>query len=217
MIAISSFRPLADSPSIALNQIRAKHSWNHVFDGIIYFNAPEKRLYSSRTRFFEEGGEWPHMSTLVAAAAMCGEMACIVNADIVLNPQLRELQFRPEQWGGMKKRPGLAYTSRRYQYDPAKFDLNSAKVVDGGVDIFLAYPSVWKLCLTCIPEQLRIGHGGWDQWMLEFLHYACGKDFHDFTNQRLVFHPKHQERRQVFSFAQPKIDFAHLPKMPSLV
>lgn len=213
MIAISSFRPLDDSPDIALNQLRAKKSWDGVFDGVLYFGKQEQRLNSSRTQFID-GGEWPHMALLVAAAALCGDMACIINSDIWVAPEFRELQFRASQWDGMRKRPGLAYTSRRYQYEPKTFNLQAAKGYDGGFDIFLAYPQVWKRCLKVIPEAFRIGHGGWDAWMLEFMHHVCGKQFHDITTRRLVFHPRHQERRQVFSFATQPIDFAGLPKMP---
>lgn len=197
MTGISSFKPLSESNTIATNQIRAHQSWVAVFDSIVYFGALEKQLYSSSTQFIE----WerrPRIVALVAAAALSKDLACIVNADIVLARGIRDLQVDRTRFGGMKTWHGLAYYSRRYEYDPRLFDLHGAKLVDQGVDFFAAYPDVWKRCLKTIPEDFRIGCSGWDNWMIEFMRTNYGSNFKEITNQRLVFHPKHQERNRLF-------------------
>ena len=44
LVAVSSFRALDDSAEVAANQLRAKRSWDLVFDRIVLFGAYDKRL-----------------------------------------------------------------------------------------------------------------------------------------------------------------------------
>jgi len=186
LIAISSFRPNA-SPDIAANQLRAKQSWDAVFDHIYLFGPPDKQLASPRTEFIP-CENWPSISLLLAVASWQQDPVCILNADIVVASHLKDSLNRG--WG----RRAMALTSRRYEFDPAAPDYDRAQVVDMGADFFCAFPQVWKLAYSKIPKQLRIGHQRWDQWILCHLWQQYPQRFWDITYARAIFHPRHGER-----------------------
>lgn len=190
MIAVSSFRPCSDSHEIASNQLRAKRSWEAVFDQIVYFGDAEPELASDKTQFISVDGDFPAIALLVAVAMYADEPACIINADIVVGPTLKNA-ITQQLWQGMK-----AFTSRRWQFEPGA-SLDSARVVDQGVDFFAATPEIWHQCYRVIPGGWRIGHSGWDSWMLGWMNQNVGRRFVDLTNRKLIFHPRHGDRKRV--------------------
>lgn len=187
MVAISSFRPLAESQDIATNQIRAKRSWDRVFDDIIYFGELEPELASDRTTFISYDG-FPFIALLARTASMCDELVCLINADIVVGPHLKRTVQEALNRGA------LAITSWRYQFEPWDEELTNVKIVDQGLDFFATYPHIWKRVSDEIPQHYRIGHSAWDSWLLAFFHANCRRSFFDITARQCIFHPRHGER-----------------------
>src|SRR4030095_231472 len=187
LTAISSFRALDASKKVAANQLRAKRSWDDVFDKIILFGAHDSRLATKETEFVD-CDDWPAISLLVMAASWQDDPVCILNADIVVSAGLKDILN--EGW----KKGAMALTSRRYEFDPATEDYDAARVVDPGADFFAALPPAWKEVYKEIPTGFRIGHQLWDSWMLAFLYHRCFRRFFDVTAMRPIFHPKHGDR-----------------------
>jgi len=188
MTVISSFRPLDKSPTIARNQLRAKQSWEGVFDSIMYFNAPDERMASPKTVFIDSE-DFPHMSALFLAAAMTDDITAIVNADIVCMPALRGVIEREIGRGAG------AMMSFRMEFDPERPDYVNAKQVDNGLDFFCTVPEIWHMAYKFVSQEYRISGGKWDTWLMNFLHVTLsGRFFPDITHHRCIFHPKHGER-----------------------
>lgn len=187
LVAISSFRPLDHSAEVATNQIRAKQSWDLVFDKILLFGDYDERLLSPITEFVS-CDNWPSISLLVLAASWQEDPVCILNADIVVDSNLKGIVNRGWSKGAQ------ALTSKRAEFDPVKPDYDQAKVVDQGVDFFCAFPAVWKKIYQEIPTGFRIGHQEWDSYMLSWLWNNCQNRFFDLTNLRPIFHPRHGDR-----------------------
>lgn len=203
LVAISSFRPLdGASPEIVANQLRAKRSWDLVFDRIYLFGDPDKRLATPATEFIP-CEDFPHIAPMVWVAAQSPIPACILNADIVVAPNLKQLLN--EGWSkGL-----LAMTSQRLEFDPRTEDYFRARVVDMGADFFCAMPDVWRQAWKEIPKQFRIGHQRWDNWMLNFLWHLCARRFRDITTLGPIFHPKHGDRKMPHQIAVPEGGFYH--------
>lgn len=197
LCAVSSFRALDDSAEVASNQLRAKRSWDLVFDRIILFGAYDKRL-ASRITDFAEGEDFPHISSMVWAAAQQTVPTCILNADIVVDPNLKSMVNRAWVKGA------LAMTSQRLEFDPKTEDYFRARVVDYGCDFFCAKPEVWRQVYKEIPAAYRIGHGLWDSWMLNFLQATLQRRFVDITTLGPIFHPKHGDRKRTTMGEIPK-------------
>lgn len=187
LIAISSFRPLADSPAIATNQIRAVQSWALAFDGILLYGSHEPRLDSPRTAFIESD-QYPKLAPLFYTASQFEQPACILNCDIVVAEHLSAIAGIAWAYGA------LAWTSRRYEFDPANPDYDGAKVKDLGADIFCAWPQVWDMAYRAVPSAYRLGAPTYDSWLLGFLTLTLKRKFVDLTKHRPIFHPKHGER-----------------------
>lgn len=183
VIAVSSFRPFAESPEIARNQARAFESWLDVFDSVLYFGAPEPCLASPCTQFVE-AAPFPPIRLLMLAGALAKEPVCLVNADIVLSPYARDY-FK----GALIR--AQAAMSYRLEFDPLTFDLREAKRRDNGLDVFLAKPAVWRRCWRDCPQEFRIGRPVWDSWLFMWMHDHCGGKFVDLSAGKLAFHPKH--------------------------
>jgi hypothetical protein len=182
VMAVSSFKPFAESPEIARNQIRAFESWLGVFDSILYFGPPEPRLASAQTVFIRSG--CPPIRLLVLAAALAHGPACLLNADIVLAPHAREVFC-----GALAKNDAAA--SFRFEFDPKKaFD--QPRRVDNGLDVFAAHPHVWKRLWREIPDQFILGKPVWDSWCWAW--FGSNTKFVDVTATRCVFHPRHTRR-----------------------
>jgi hypothetical protein len=186
LIAVSSHRPNATG-EVADNQSRAKRSWDAVFDRIFLFGPPDKRLASPITEFIA-CEDFPCISLLLLVASRQREPVCILNADIVVAPSLKNMLN--EGW----KRNAMALTSRRFEFDPADEDYDRAKVVDLGADFFAAFPAVWGQAYKAIPATYRISGQQWDSWILAFLTLTLPRRFWDITILRQIFHPKHGDR-----------------------
>lgn len=190
MIAISSFRSLETSDEVALNQIRALRSWDTVFSSIVLFGTRDPRLETGKTTFVE-CEDFPRLSALMSVAALSEEPSAILNADIVVSPYLGKFSQEILQKGFD------AFTSRRYEFDPGKLNYESANVKDLGADFFCAKPSVWYWAWKAIPDAYRIGCPTWDNWLLGYWGLTLKKRFCDATQMRLIFHPKHTERKRI--------------------
>lgn len=188
LVAVSSFRALDDSAEVAENQLRAKRSWDLVFDRIILFGEYDNRLASKITRFVP-CDDFPTIASMVFEASHQPVPVCLLNADIVVAPNLKNLVNKAWAKGA------LAMTSQRLEFDPRTEDFFRARVVDLGADFFCAKPEVWKLAYKSIPAQFRIGHQQWDNWMLNFLWNTYRRRFVDITTLGPIFHPKHGARK----------------------
>lgn len=186
MIAISSARLHSKSEAYRTNQIRAKKSWEAVFDRIVYFGDVESELTCRKTVWMPSC-DWPHIHTLADYASRQKSISCIINADIVVTAQLINV-FR-----GMSSSYILGMTSRRYDLESG--ELNPE---DRGRDIFILKPHAWKMVADEVPRSCRIGHNEWDSWMIGFMRKKFGKKFADFTRCRCIFHPQHEERERPF-------------------
>lgn len=196
--AISSFRPFSDcSPEIESNQILAKRSWDRVFSDVIYFGPFQLDLAGPKTTFISVE-PWPHISLLMHAAALTGQMACIINADIVVTPALLDGVQTALKLGA------ASMTSERYEFDPVTGDFSRARVVDLGIDFFCATPEVWKDTAMRVPSEFRIGHNRWDSWLSSYWNMSLGHRFVSLRKFRAVFHPKHGDRKQPY-----EIKFTH--------
>jgi hypothetical protein len=133
---------------------------------------------------------------LALACSFADDMACIINSDIVVAPQLNKVMDE------VKRKGGQCATSHRYEFDPRSANLDRAKVVDNGIDFFCAYPDLWKIAVREIPKGLRIGHCKWDSWMMGFFNTMRPKSFYDITSRRVIFHPIHESRKRVHEIPQ---------------
>lgn len=192
MTFVSSFRPHSESAEYRLNQCRAIASWTDKADNIVLFGSHEPDLAVRNVTFIKPNAAWPSIKEMLRFCAMSFDAACILNADVFLGGEFWLA------WGGWAVSHGTCATSRRYEYDPAKFpaSLQLAKVVDMGFDFFMATQVLWKKAAAECPESMFIGHSLWDNWMLGFFSVHAKKFFYDLTRYRFVFHPKHGGRRQ---------------------
>jgi hypothetical protein len=202
LIAVSSFRALDESSEVAANQLRAKRSWDLVFDRIFLFGDYEKRMASPSTVFLP-GYDFTHISTMAWVASQQTVPVCLLNADIVVDPNLKSMVNKAWAKGA------LAMTSQRLEFDPKTEDYFRAVVRDLGADFFCAMPMVWKQVYKAIPGQFRIGHQRWDQWMLNFLWYTHRLRFVDITALGPIFHPKHEGRKMPYTIDADKVNFYH--------
>ena len=189
LVAVSSFRPLAENVEVAFNQRRAIRSWETAFDAIYLFGEPDPDLVSPKTHFISTEPYTP-ISALALLAARTLAPTCLLNADIVVPPHLK--QIAQTAWN----KGVVAWTSKRAEFDPLTNDLDNAKVKDMGADIFCCMPPVWERVWKTIPAGYRIGTPTWDSWMLGFLGLTYKRRFIDITPLRPIFHPKHSERRR---------------------
>lgn len=194
MIALSSHRPHHKSVEFRHNQLLAKRSWEGAFTKIIYAGIEEPELHSQKTTFIQ-AEDWPRIQTLAQIAAEQQGIVAILNADIVVNNRLREVENR------MWARGGVCGSSRRYHFDAHTPDLTHAKLIesDRGRDIFIARQNIWKRIAREVPEYLRIGHQQWDAWMTDFFREHYNQRFIDFTAMKCIFHPKHEDRQMPYA------------------
>ena len=196
LIAVSSHRPNATG-EVAANQLRAKASWDQVFDRIFLFGPYDERLASSKTEFIE-CEDFPHISVMALTASWQPDPVCILNADIVVALHLKDIVNRGWSMNGQ------ALTSKRYEFDPARENYDSAEVVDSGADFFCAFPQTWKRVWRDIPPAFRVGHQRWDSYMLGFFTHLFPNRFFDLTRHRPIYHPKHGDRNMPHHIAVPE-------------
>jgi hypothetical protein len=207
MTLITSHRPLSESPEIARNQIRAKESWELVFDEIIYFGKQEPSLSSNKTMFIDSD-EFPTIDLLLTAAALASDWSCLINADIVVSPLLGKVLEECIQ-----KRV-QAFTSMRYEFDPDAKDMSQAKVKDSGYDFFMTDAALWTGAAQKIPPGYRIGHNRWDNWILGYFNTVCRRRFVDITSRRVIFHPRHENRKQPHHIDVPQDQYLDVGRPP---
>lgn len=194
MIAITSHRPHAKSAEYARNQKLAWRTWQGFFTDIIYFGDEEPELKSFKTRFVRSE-QWPTIKIMAQLAATARGIACIINADILINPKLRVVENR------LANGPAAVASSRRWHIDPHLPNFDRAQLVDTdrGRDIFVCTRVVWQRIAAEIPGHLRIGHQQWDAWMTDFFNAHYHDRFIDFTQMKCIFHPKHEDRQMPFA------------------
>lgn len=196
MIAVSSPRPHSDR-EYARNQRRAIDSWVGVFSSIHYFGTPEPELQTNNV--FWHGSDWPTIRemTRLAGDFHQSDYSAIINADIVVGTGLFDVEYE------LKKQSILAATSYRWEYDPEetkflKINQNRDKN-DRGMDIFIANPEIWRIISKAVPPYLRIGHPTWDTWVCGFFCDRLGTSFRQFTDRKVIFHPRHGGRKTPYA------------------
>lgn len=194
MIALSSIRPHAEDADYAANQIRARRSWDDCFERVYYFGKDEPSLHGTqvKTYFIAQDG-WPTIREMANyASCMTTGYVAILNADLVISPLIVDVER-------YMSRIGLpAATSYRYEFDMDNNVLPIESVrnkQDRGMDIFIATPQIWRLVARAVPTYLRIGHQTWDTWVCGFFCSQLGLGFQQFTDKRVIFHPKHGGRK----------------------
>lgn len=207
MTAVSSFRPLSESEEIATNQIRAKESWDDVFDDVVYFGDYEPLLDGGKTLFIASE-QFPTLDRMMLAATFGNGWTCLINSDIVVSPLLGKVVRECQQ----KKIEAI--TSMRYEFEPEQKDLNKAVVKDSGYDFFMSSPEMWLGAFKQVPNGYRIGHNRWDNWVLGYFNTVCRKRFVDVTSKRLIFHPRHGERKQPYHISVPQDIYLELGRPP---
>lgn len=212
MIAISSFRPHKEDAEYRQNQIRAKESWEKVFDRIIYFGIKEPELDSPKTTFITHEG-WPTIRDVAAEASRQVDMVAVLNADIVLTRGFFALECRMREGGAM------AVTSRRYTFDPAKPIDVSACVIeqnDKGLDVFVMMPALWARIAVEVPLCLRMGHQQWDTWVSGWCTYNLGRSYRNFNELRAILHPEHNGRKMPYArWVAPNDKYVSLAEWPA--
>lgn len=190
MIAVSSHRPHSRSVEFARNQSMAKRTWENAFFWIIYAGPKETDLSSPKTEF-RKTEDWPRIQTMAQIAASKRGYVAILNADILVDPRIKRLE---DFW---RKRGYVCASSRRFHFDPFNpKGFADARLIDAdrGRDIFVATYDVWQRVAGIIPPYLRIGHQQWDRWLSDYFRDTFSSRFHDFTDNRFIFHPNHGDR-----------------------
>jgi hypothetical protein len=202
MNVISSHRPMAEDSEIARNQKLAHRTWEMWARNITYFGPKEFELQSPKTTFVESE-QFPHIVDLMNAAAFQRGFTAIMNADIVVKPDIRKLERM------MMLRGKLCASSRRYHFDPNTCDWAAAELGDDrGRDIFIARWDIWRDAARWIPPELRIGNARWDAWVTDYFRAKHNDAFLDFTNMRIVFHPIHGSRKRPYDEEISKLHFS---------
>lgn len=172
---------MSRSKAIALNQLRAKESWEQAFSLIVYFSPRVEPPLKSPKTVWIESEDFPPIKRLVEEAAQAGEWACLVNSDIVIDKRLLIVEQE------LIARSAHCAMSRRWQ-------MPGNKIVDLGLDWFAAQPWIWRQMAKVTPPNFRIGHILWDTWVLAALMHFAPKHTYDCTGSRFVFHPQHEDR-----------------------
>jgi len=172
---------------IAFNQMDAFESWLPVFERIIYFNQPEEDYERDSVEFIE-AEDFPTIREIAIEASQQDGWSCLINADIQVHPKLKVAMQVAESKGA------LCAMSSRWEL-PNNGDMCRAQVVDNGLDFFAATPDVWAGVAKQIPEAYRISHPVWDTWVLGYFMKNHGIRCADLTGSRVIYHPKHEDRR----------------------
>lgn len=190
VIAVSSIRPFSASAEHKRNQIEAWRTWQAAFTSIVYFSKPEPEIQNLKTAFciWEP---FPRLMDLAKFLASQTDWGCIINADIRVGRRFPLIIERLK-----KKRGALAASSWRYEIEPTDPNWESnGRVVDHGLDFFCATPRVWGMVYEAADPRLRLGAQFWDTWTLSFFNTVASSGFYGLTQHRLIFHPKHGDRK----------------------
>lgn len=189
MTAISSVRPLHECAKTRERILAAHRTWLKVFDGIYYFGTQSPELVHPKVRFVVSE-QFPLAVDMIGFCASLKGWSAIINGDILVDSRFPQVEAL------LVKNGGRCAISKRWQFDGP---LRGAKVVDNGLDFFAATQDVWTLAAKEFPEHYRFGHSSWDALMLGAFNCLARRHLFDLTGKRLIFHPKHGERRQTFA------------------
>jgi hypothetical protein len=188
VIAVSSCRPFTDPNSeYGRNQIAAHKSWENAFDLIVYFNEPVEHLDGPTTLFLPHEN-FPRIVELAEFCSTQSDWCALLNADIVVGDRFRLVERKLK-----RSRNASAAVSWRYEFDP-QLGMESARVVDNGLDFFAATPAVWRQASLLLHPRVRLGAQSWDTQALSFFSTYAIAGFYDLTPARVIFHPKHGGR-----------------------
>lgn len=187
MTLISSHRPHQGEEEYRTNQIRALRTWEVFAERIVYFGDFEMDLTGPKTTFVPSE-QWPRIVDMARYAYDAGPVAAIVNSDIVLKPEVARV------FDIVRQTPVGAVTSRRFDLESGKLDPN-----DKGRDIFICKRRVWGMFAAEVPRCCRMGHQKWDAFAVAFFRKKLGKRFGEFSQMRVVFHPRHEGRKMPYS------------------
>lgn len=206
MNAISSFKPFSEDKEYAKLQKEAFDSWYPHFGKIVYYGDREPLLLTEKT-IFVKSEQFPKIKDLVRMCALSiSDYTCLINSDIILKPGFSQIVH------GLKEKNLVAAISRRYQMDEG----TDGKLVDYGLDVFIARPMFWSKVYGSIPDNLRIGHNNWDTWMAGFFNRNLKGKAADFTHRKLVFHPKHGGRARPYeSLVHTKDHYLNYAALPA--
>lgn len=189
MTAISSVRPLHECAKTRDRTLAAHRTWLVAFDRIYYFGTQSPELAHPKVSFVISE-QFPKIVKVAEFCASLEGWSCILNGDILVDRGMLEAERL------LSKNRATAAMSRRWQFEGDS--LRGAKVVDLGLDFFAATQDTWRKVAEEYPEQYRFGHSSWDSLMLGAFNCIAGRSLFDLTPRKLIYHPKHAERRIVF-------------------
>lgn len=203
MIAISSHRPHSESGEYQRTQQIAKNSWEHVFEKIVYFGPVESDLAGYKT-IFVKSEPFPKIRDMAAYAGQRDGYAAILNADIVVTPELLGLEMH------MVQRARRCGSSRRWHFKITGGNIRAMLKDawlgdDRGRDIFVAHYMVWRKLADQMPDYFRIGNPYWDAWITDWFREHYNDNFVDFTGSKTVFHPVHEGRNYPYAESISKV------------
>lgn len=169
---------------------------------------PDPVMQSRKTAWLKWEA-FPCILDLAKFLASQTEWGCIINADIVVHPRMKELESR------LVKKRAMAASSWRFQFEPGDPNyLSNGRQVDNGLDFFAATPLVWRMVYNQAHPDLRLGACVWDTWMLSFFNQVAAHGFYDLTPHRVIFHPRHDGRKYGQGPDHTKIEIKCGPVMP---
>lgn len=210
MLFVTSCRPMGNNPEYDRNQLAAKASWERYASACVYFNERQPQLASAKT-WFVDAEPYPRIMDLCEFCASQSEWCAILNADIVIGPNFPSVEAK------LKARKATCASSWRYNFDPA-IGISSGAHNDNGIDFFAATPEVWAIAYDLCQEQLRLGSGYWDGWMLSVFGTFAPLGFYNLTPARVIYHPcdaAHGPRIHGPHFDITKIKIHQWPVMPA--
>lgn len=207
MIALSSLRPFGSSPEYDRNQMAAWRSWQSAFSLIVYLNDFQPQVDNGKTIFIPSE-PYPQIYKMAEIMANQREPCCIINADIIMGDRWNQV------YAQLTQRKMLAAVSNRYEFFP-DLGLHPAHVVDCGVDFFAATPQIWSIVAGMADERLRLGVGWFDTWLMGCFSSFAMRGFWDITPSKVIFHPKHGDRKYGPGFNHLDIPMVGSAGMPS--
>ena len=208
MIFVSSCRTFEKDPTgtYSRNQLAAKASWERCASQIVYFNDWQPQLRSNKT-WFIDSEPYPRILDILEFCCFQNDWCAILNADIVLGNNFPLVEAK------LKSKHATCASSWRYNFDPER-GISTGVHNDNGIDFFAATPEVWRIAYDLCPEELRLGSGYWDGWMLSVFGTFAPIGFYNITPAKVIYHPNHGNRVHGPNFDTTKIKIHQWPVMP---
>ena len=199
---ISTVKP-THSPSTHV--LRALESWEGVTEQITFFNIENAipwRPSKTKIKWAIPQKDPPQLIQLIAEAAQHkdDEVVAIVNSDILLDRKVLNIN----KLKALQKWRKWAATSPRWTYEGD--NVNNAKIIDYGIDIFVAPGLVWQAMFEECPPFLRMGCILWDNWVNCWLKANIEETYVNMRPWRCVFHPVHEEGQQQNPYTKEEVD-----------